>query len=186
MTLMQKVRTYHATLAVLTVLAYLTGDFGLVHDWLGYGVAAIIGFRLLWALFNPRQLGLNRFYPEFDGLRFDNAYRHPAVSKALILGIAVTLIGATVSGIAMDGGRALGLAGITVVAPALADDDGWQRGSENDDGNEFLEEIHESLSNLLIFFVILHAGYLLLFKRPLALFMLYRDRWKTWSGGKNT
>ena len=105
MALMQKVRIYHAGLAVLTVIAYLTGDFGIVHDWIGYGVAAIIGFRLLWALFNPRQLGLNRFYPQFDGLRFDNAFRHPAVSKALILGIAVSLIGATLTGVAMDGGE---------------------------------------------------------------------------------
>lgn len=178
MALMQKVRAYHAALAVLTVLAYLTGDFGLVHDWLGYAVAAIIGFRLLWALFSPRQLGLNRFYPEFDGLRFDNAYRHPAVSKALILCIAVTLVGATLSGVAMDGGRAIGLAGIAVVAPAQANGDDGERGRENGNGDEFLEEIHESLSNLLILFVILHAGYLLMFKRPLARFMLFRDRRK--------
>ncbi len=179
MALMQKVRIYHAGLAVLTVIAYLTGDFGIVHDWIGYGVAAIIGFRLLWALFNPRQLGLNRFYPQFDGLRFDNAFRHPAVSKALILGIAVSLIGATLTGVAMDGGRAIGLADSAIVASALADDDSRQDGRENDNGDEFLEEVHETLSSLVILFVILHAGYLILFKRPLALFMLYRDRRKS-------
>ena len=178
MALMQKVRAYHGALAVLTVLAYLTGDFGLVHDWLGYAVAGIICFRLLWALFNPRQLGLNRFYPEFDGLRFDNAWRHPAVSKALILGIAITLIGATLSGVAMDGGRAIGLADTALVSPALANGDDDARDRENGNGDEFLEEIHESLSNLLILFVILHAGYLLLFRRPLARFMLFRDRRK--------
>ena len=49
MALMQKVRPHHVALAVLTILAYLSGDFGLVHDWPGYGVAAIICFRLLWA-----------------------------------------------------------------------------------------------------------------------------------------
>lgn len=59
MSLMHKVRFYHAALAILTVLAYLSGDFGLVHDWLGYGVAVVIALRLLWAVFNPRQLGLN-------------------------------------------------------------------------------------------------------------------------------
>lgn len=175
MALMHKIRVYHAALAVLTILAYLSGDFGLVHDWLGYGVAAIICFRLLWALFNPRQLGLNRFYPEFDGLRFDNAFRHPAISKALILGIAVSLIGATLTGVAMDGGRAIGLAGIAVVAPAHANGEGDER---NGNGSEFLEEIHESFSNLVILFILLHASYLLLFKRPMARFMLYRDRRK--------
>ena len=77
---MERVRAYHVTLATLTILAFLTGDFGFVHDLLGYGVAAIIVFGLLWALFNPRQLGLNRFYPQFEGLRTENWTRHPCVS----------------------------------------------------------------------------------------------------------
>jgi len=180
MSLMHKVRFYHAALAILTVLAYLSGDFGLVHDWLGYGVAVVIALRLLWAVFNPRQLGLNRFYPDFDGLRVDNAYRHPAVSKALILGIAVTLTGATVSGVAMDGGRAIGLAGLStdfsIVGSAYADDPDREKHGEDRDEHGIMEEIHEALSNLVILLVILHAGYLLLFSRPLARFMLYRDR----------
>ena len=73
MSLMDKVRFYHAALSVMTVLTYLSGDFGLIYDWLGYGVAVVLSLRLLWAVFNPRQLGLNHFYPDFDGLRFDNA-----------------------------------------------------------------------------------------------------------------
>lgn len=188
MSLMHKVRFYHAALAIFTLLAYLSGDFGLVHDWLGYVVAAVLAMRLLWAVFNPRQLGLNRFYPNFDGLRFDNAYHHPAVSKVLILGIALSLMGATLSGIAMDGGRAIGLAdadiGISVIGTAHADE--GERGERGDrggygergDGDDFMEEIHESLSNLVILFVILHAGYLLVFKFPLARFMLFRDKRK--------
>lgn len=151
MPLMQRIRLYHASLGIGAVLAFLTGDFGLIHDWIGYAVALIIVLRLIWALFNPRQLGLNRFYPDFDGLRFDNAFRHPSVSKALILGIAVTLIGATISGLLITG------------------DSGGS-------GDDLMEEVHEAFSNLMILFVILHAGYLLTFKRPLARFMLYRDR----------
>jgi cytochrome b len=182
MSLMHKVRFYHAALAIFTVLAYLSGDFGLVHDWLGYVLAAVLAMRLLWAVFNPRQLGLNRFYPNFDGLRFDNAYHHPAVSKVFILGIALSLLGATLSGVAMDGGRAIGLAdagiGISVIGTAHADE--GERGEHGDrhGGDDFMEEIHESLSSLVILFVILHAGYLLLFKFPLARFMLFRDKRK--------
>jgi len=175
MSLIHKIRVYHASLGILAVLAFLTGDFGLVHDWIGYGVALIIVFRLLWAAFNPRQLGLNRFYPEFDGLRFDNAFRHPAVSKALILGIVVTLTGATVTGVFMDGGRAIGLSGVSAVSPAFANGDD-NRTDDGGLGHEVLEEVHEVFSNLMILFVLAHAGYLLLFKRPLAHFMLYRDR----------
>jgi cytochrome b len=182
MSLMHKVRFYHAALAIFTVLAYLSGDFGLVHDWLGYVLAAVLAMRLLWAVFNPRQLGLNRFYPNFDGLRFDNAYHHPAVSKVFILGIALSLLGATLSGVAMDGGRAIGLAdagiGISVIGTAHADE--GERGEHGDrhGGDDFMEEIHESLSSLVILFVILHAGYLLLFKFPLARFMLFQDKRK--------
>ena len=182
MSLMHKVRFYHAALAIFTVLAYLSGDFGLVHDWLGYVLAAVLAMRLLWAVFNPRQLGLNRFYPNFDGLRFDNAYHHPAVSKVFILGIALSLLGAALSGVAMDGGRAIGLAdagiGISVIGTAHADE--GERGEHGDrhGGDDFMEEIHESLSSLVILFVILHAGYLLLFKFPLARFMLFRDKRK--------
>ena len=91
MSLMHKVRFYHAVLSVMTVLTYLSGDFGLIYDWLGYGVAVVLSLRLLWAVFNPRQRGLNRFYPDFDGLRFDNAYNHPSVSKALILAIVAAV-----------------------------------------------------------------------------------------------
>ena len=62
MSLMHKVRFYHAALSVMTVLTYLSGDFGLIYDWLGYGVAVVLSLRLLWAVFNPRQRGLNRFF----------------------------------------------------------------------------------------------------------------------------
>jgi len=151
MTLMQRVRAYHLTLAILTILAFVTGEFGFLHDILGYGVAAVIVLRLIWALFNPKQLGLNRFYPDFRGLRVDRWLRHPGVSQTLILGIAIALSAATVTGLLID--------------PA-AEDGGW------------MTEIHESFSNLVILLVILHALYLLAFKRPLARFMLYRGRSK--------
>lgn len=149
MNLMQRVRAYHVTLATLTVLAFVTGDFGFIHDVLGYAVGIVIVLRLLWALFNPKQLGLNRFYPDFTSLRFDRRLRHPGVSQTLILGIAIALTAATVTGLLID--------------PA-AEEGGW------------MSESHEAFSNLVILLVILHALYLLAFKRPLAKFMLYRDR----------
>lgn len=148
MSLIKRIRFYHTALACLTVFAWLSGDFGLVHEWLGYAVAAVIGFRLLWAVFNPRQLGLSRFYPDFDGLAFGNAFHHPAVSRTLILGVAASVIGATVTGLPLDSGSSEGI----------------------------LEDIHEILANIVFVTVVLHAAYLLTFRRPLARFMLFRDR----------
>jgi cytochrome b len=95
MSLMHKIRVYHATLAILTLLAYFSGDFGFIHDWLGYAVGVIIVARLGWAVFNPRQLGLNCFYPVFDGIEWTKAITHPAINKTLILAVAVSVILAT-------------------------------------------------------------------------------------------
>lgn len=144
MSLMHKVRVYHAALAIIVFLAYLTGDFGAIHDWLGYAVAVIVVFRLLWAVFNPRQLGLNRFYPVFEGISWANGLTHPAISKALILAVAVTTILATVTGLLI-----------------LDDHGAW-------------EDLHEGVSSLVIWAVAAHAIYLFLVKRPMANFMLFR------------
>ncbi|MEP4380643.1 MAG: cytochrome b/b6 domain-containing protein [Alphaproteobacteria bacterium] len=146
MSLMHKIRWYHAVLAILTLLAYFTGDFGFIHDFLGYGVGAIIVVRLGWAVFNPRQLGLNRFYPVFDGIEWTNAVTHPAISKALILAVAVSVVLATVTGL------------LTLT-----------------DGGHVFEDLHEGVSETVIWVVVLHGAYLYLIKRPLARFMLYRD-----------
>jgi cytochrome b len=144
--LLRRIRLYHATLAILTVLAFATAEAGLIHEWLGYGVAAVIGVRLIWALTGVPQLGLMRFYPVFKGLKLDNAFTHPAVSRAILLCIAACLIGVTATGLMLEDGR-----------------------------EGALEELHEALGNLLIWLVGAHVAYLLLFKRPLARFMLFLD-----------
>lgn len=172
---MKFIRAYHALLAVLAVLAYLTGELGLIHAWLGYGLALVIVLRLVAAagvVVGARQLGLQRFYPHFEGLRFDNVMTHPAVSRAILVVIAVSLIGATATGVAMDGGRAVGLAEISVVAPARAEEGGRSRPARSL-GEKALKEAHELLANLMLLAVGGHVGYLLLFRRPLARFMLF-------------
>jgi cytochrome b len=140
------IRLYHATLAILAILTYLTGDFELIHIWLGYGLGTVIIFRLLLALSGNMQVGLSRFYPDFEGLKITNIFTHPSVSKTLLFGIATSLIIATLTGIMMD--RITGDGGI------------W-------------EEVHEFFANAMLFFVGAHISYLLLFKRPLAKFMLF-------------
>jgi cytochrome b len=173
---MQLIRALHAALATLTVLAYLTGELGSVHAWLGYGVAGAIALRLLAALTGRIAgiwtLGLQRFYPHFDGLRFDNALSHPAVSRVLIAAIAATVIGATATGIALDRGRTLGLAADVVLAPAMADE-GRRERPPRSLAQRALKEAHEVLANLALLSVGAHVGYLLLFRRPLARFMLF-------------
>ncbi len=185
MNIMHRIRIYHIVQAFLAVLSFVTGELGVIHAWLGYGVAVVIVFRLFWVLSGERQLGLTRFHPIFTGLTVGNFMAHPAISKTLILGIALSLIGATVTGVALDRGKTFGVATIAaeVIAPAYADGDDkkyakrkYER-EHRDEQDGFVEEAHEALSNLMIFFVVMHAAYMTLFRWPLARFMLfiYRD-----------
>ena len=47
--------------------------------------------------------------------------------------------------------------------------------TEREESEGALSEVHELLANLLVGFVTLHVAYLLLFKWPLARFMLFLD-----------
>jgi cytochrome b len=190
MNIMNRVRLYHALLAVLAIAAYLTGETGPVHAWLGYGVSAVIVLRLLWALGGERQVGLMRFYPDFGALKLKGAATHPAISRVLMLGIALCLLTVTGTGIAMDQGRSIGLGTPRAESAAPAqgaegriryrdaehreDDEEGDRGEHGEDGP--LSEVHEIAGTLLLVFVGLHVTYLLLFKRPLAKFMLFLPR----------
>ncbi len=180
---MHRLRAYHALLALLAIAAYLSAEWGKVHAWLGYGVAAMIVIRLALALTGAPQLGLMRFYPHFDGMKLGNAMTHPAISRTLLLAIAISLIGVTGTGIAMDQGRALNFSGdspgssSTIISEARGDERHERREhSEEDEEEGMLSEVHEFFGNLLVFVVGLHVTYLLLFKRPVALFMLFLDR----------
>ena len=116
-------------------------------------------------------MGLMRFYPSFEGLNLDNAFTHPAISKSLLLGIALSLLAATGTGIALDQGNALGLTNADLVATAYADDNGLGRRGHEEEG--LLSEVHELFANLMLLFVGMHVTYLFLFKRPLAKYMLF-------------
>ena len=178
MPIIQKIRVYHATLAVLSVLAYATGELGIIHSWLGYGVAGVIVFRLLWALSGNPHVGLMRFYPSFQGLNLTNMFTHPAITKIFMLGIALNLIAVTATGIAIDKGRDIGLANVELITTAYADDDEGESPDKETESfyKEALEEGHELFANLLLLFVGMHISYLLLFKRPLAKFMLFLNK----------
>ena len=160
------------------------------HAWLGYGVAAVIVFRLLWAIGGERQVDLMRFYPDFDGLKLKCALTHPAISRVFMLGIALSLLTVTGTGIAMDQGRALGLRPTVIeraanpaneTAPRTERQGIEDAEDEDDEGRKDgeggpLGEIHELAANLPLKFVGMHVAYPILFKRPLAKFTLFFPR----------
>lgn len=187
---MNRIRVYHATLAILALAAYLSGESGAVHAYLGYAVAAVILLRLAWAAMGERQLGLQRFYGVITGPHIQAGWTHPAISLTLISLISVCLFGVVGTGIALDRGRAF--AGIaessttTTLAPSpstksasdpttptgITDDDN----GEDENGGGTLKGIHELFANALLILVPLHVFYLLVFKRALAKYMLFFPR----------
>lgn len=182
MPVMSRLRAYHALLAVLVLLAYFSTEWGSAHLWLGYGVAVVIVLRLILALTGATQLGLTRFYPQFQGLKLDNAFTHPAISRILLGGVAACLIGVTATGIAMDKGRAFSAASpaassfVQRDAPRTAIGETKEEregdGYEGEEGGP-LGEIHEVFGNALMLLVASHIAYLFFFKLPLARFMLF-------------
>ena len=183
MSIMHRLRAYHALLVVLAIAAYATGEMGLVHAWLGYAVAVVLIGRVLWAVTGVPQLGLMRFYPQFAGLKLGNAMTHPAISRTLLLGIGMCLIGVSATGIALDRGRAVGFAAGSAVEVVIAKDSTDNQvktamakaKNEREESGGPMSELHEFLANLLVGLVTLHVAYLLLFKWPLARFMLFLD-----------
>lgn len=176
--MIHRIRLFHAALAVFVLLAYATGDDDSVHSWLGYAVALLVVVRIAWGLTGVPQLGLMKYYPHFEGLRLDNAMTHPAISRTLLLAIALSVITTAATGIAMDRGRTLGFAPSSVAVPtSTSAEDEAPRGrlerKRKRHHPKWLEEVHEVAANLVLIAVGCHVTYLLLWKRPLALFMLF-------------
>jgi len=187
MQIFEKIRAYHAGLAVLTILSYATGEAGEVHEVLGYGVATLILFRLVWAVVGPRQVGISRFFPKLPDLAHSRL-NDPAFSRLLISIVALALIATTATGVLLEEtpaaqqtariSRSIAAqnSGLTtapsVISKAYADDDD-QAGERKE---KWLEEVHELSANFLVLAVAAHVLYLFLFRRDLALFMLFARR----------
>lgn len=176
MAVMHRIRIFHAFLAITVLAAYFSAETGLIHAWLGYGVAALIAFRLIWALSGAPQLGLERFYPSFKDLHLKGIATHPAISRLLLACIALSVIGATGTGIMMDNGRSLKSASLSSLSFSAESEESEGNEESEDESGEAYEEAHELLANLAMAFVVMHVLYLLAFKRPLARFMLFANK----------
>jgi len=103
------------------------------------------------------------------------------ISRVLLAGIAISVIGATGTGVLMDNGRALqptSLSSFSFSGENESEEREEREESEGreDESGEAYEEAHELLANLMLAFVIMHVLYLLAFKRPLARFMLFANK----------
>jgi len=187
MKVFQKLRLYHALLAFSALAAYATGGFDIVHPWIGYAVTCIIVFRLTWGILGPNQLRIGRFLPDLASLLRIRTADDPAIARVLLGGVVATLLLVTGTGIALDQLSSLNPATEARAVPVPRAEFGARATSArhvatsagaseaNDDENEtWLVELHEFAANMMLLFVGLHVSYMLLFRRPLAGYMLFR------------
>lgn len=137
------VRLFHWLMVASFAGAWLTAEserWRLVHVWLGYTMAGLVAFRLLWGVVGPRHA------------RFVNFVRGPQAVlrylKSLLSGHAEYHEGHNPAG-ALAIVALLGLAALTTTL-------GWA--TYNDLGGEWLEEAHEAAASAMLAVVGLHLA----------------------------
>jgi cytochrome b len=184
MTFLKQIRWYHLLLAMLATAAYLTGDEdSRVHRLVGYTVAAAVIVRLLLAAFGVGAFGWRRLVPPRRAPAAQAGLRHPAISRVLILLILGAVAGTATTGVLMDQGASLTRPGLIL---AESENERHESATEEEDDDEgeggedgILGEVHALFANLIILLVALHISYLVVFRLPMAKFMIF---WPTGTG----
>lgn len=139
-------RVFHWLLALSFAGAYLTAEgerWRLVHVTLGYSLAGLLGWRVLWGLLGPRHSRLAVLGRKLQGL--------PAWGRAALTGQVQWRQGQNLA-LALSVALLLGL-----IAPLALS--GY--GVYNDWSGEWLEELHEWLGNGLLALVLGHVALVL-------------------------
>ena len=137
------VRIFHWSLVASFAVAWISADeWDGLHIWAGYAAAGLIAFRLVWGLLGPRYA------------RFGQFLRGPATVAAhlkdLVSGRERRYLGHNPAGGAMILALMLGLAALCLT--------GWMYTLDMFWGEEWVEEVHEALANLLLLLVVLHLA----------------------------
>jgi cytochrome b len=170
------VRLFHWSLVAAFVVAYASGDdFEGLHVVAGYTVAGLIGVRLLWGLVGTRHARFadfvagpaetRRYLRSLLTGRPRHYLGHNPLGGWMIVALLLVVSAACWSGLkayAEEGKGPLAAPAAVLVAPAHADDDrdrARERGARHrrDGGDEFWEEVHETLSHLALGLVVLHV-----------------------------
>lgn len=171
------VRLFHWTLVLLFAVSYLTGeDESMVHIYAGYGVIALIVFRLVWGFVGTRHARFTDFV-RGPGATMDYAKSmlsgkpayylgHNPLGGWMVIALLLSLAGTCWSGLeayAVEGHGPLALQESFFIQSALAhgDEDEDEKEGKHDKengGDEFWEEVHEVLSNLTLLLVVLHIA----------------------------
>jgi len=141
------VRVFHWLMVLSFAGAYFTAEserWRMLHVTLGYTMAGLVGFRIVWGLVGSRYA------------RFSSFVRGPAAVarylRALLRGQPEHSTGHNPAG-------AVAIVALLVTALAITAS-GWA--SFNQLGGEWLEEVHETVANLMLAIVGVHVAGVLL------------------------
>lgn len=172
------VRVFHWSLVVTFFVAYFTGDDeNVLHVYAGYGVLALVAFRIVWGFIGTSHARFTDFiYGPAATLRYVKSMispkplhylGHNPLGGWMVVALLLSLIGTCWSGLEAYGKKGhgpLAQAEIRLISSAMAsDDEEAQRGGRGQrdgeaDGDEFWEELHEAFSNFTLFLVFLHVA----------------------------
>jgi len=164
------VRMFHWGLVAAFATAWLTADeVQPVHEFAGYTVAGLVAFRLICGFAGSRYARFAQFVKgpgatlAYLGSMLRGRERrylgHNPAGAAMIVALMLTLSGTAFTGWLMAEPDLVALlpALPQIVAPAWADDDGDEYG-EGREVEGALEEIHETLANLMLMLAALHVA----------------------------
>lgn len=164
-------RLYHWLLVLLFATAYITGDdAGLLHVWLGYGLIAVLAWRLLAALLRLR--GFASILPTRQGWA---SAAGSSWGRLLVCGMVLLMAGTLYTGVVLVDNAAALSEGLSTVVPAARADDGF----EGEGGLAWLgegDELHEALASTSLLLIGLHIGWLLFYRRSQVWAMLGAGR----------
>lgn len=151
-----------------------------LHQWIGYGVGALLLLRLLWGLIGSPEARFSAFPPSpgkaaahvrqiIAGEKTPHRSHNP-LGALMVYALWVTLAVVIGSGIAMAGFPGASTSPSEAASTALtrpqadADEDAGERGGygveeaegDEDEGDEVMEEVHETAANLLFVLAALH------------------------------
>jgi len=169
------VRITHWSIALAVLAnALVTEEGSGPHIWVGYGLAAILGLRLLWGLVGPAEARFAAFWPSprkalahLRDIRAGTVVPHTShnpLGALMVYAIWGCLLTIIATGIAMAGpppwdGAEREEEHRSIAVSGESHDEASEEGDGEGESEEgLLEEIHETAANLLYLLILLHLA----------------------------
>lgn len=181
------VRITHWAVAIAVLSNYLLNRAGGTwHNWIGWGLLAILALRFAWGFVGPREARFASFLPNpFAALRHMGALlarlggkgsalpeypSHNPAGAVMIYALWAMLALVSITGLVMTGGASPVRMS---ERQAIVDGGDWStlaedgEDSEEEGGSEWAEEVHEVAANLVVILALIHVAGVALESRAL-------------------